>query len=51
MLNWTGASVSRLLSTQRDSDLLTLTQDFAHEQLAQCRVGDYSKWKLAMLLV
>jgi alkylation response protein AidB-like acyl-CoA dehydrogenase len=34
MLNWTGASVSRLVSTQRDSDLLTLTQDFAHEQLA-----------------
>jgi hypothetical protein len=23
----------------------------AHEQLAQYRVGDYSKWKLAMLLV
>jgi len=34
MLNWTGTSVSRLVPTQGDFDLLTLAQDFAHQKLA-----------------
>ena len=34
MLNWIGNSVSRLVQTQRDSDLLTVAQDFAHQKLA-----------------
>jgi alkylation response protein AidB-like acyl-CoA dehydrogenase len=34
VLNWIGSSVSRLVQTQQDSDLLTVAQDFAQQKLA-----------------